>query len=161
MNETSSRHWGRSIVAVLAGIFVGALLSLGTDVALHTAGIYPPWGERMSDGLFGLATAYRLVFNVVGCYVIARLAPSRPMAHAMAGGAIGLVLSIVGAVATWNKDMGPHWYAVLLAASALPCAWIGGKLWLRSLRQHSAVIRAFNSTVGAQSDHRVEAAEGE
>jgi peptidoglycan/LPS O-acetylase OafA/YrhL len=97
-------------------------------------GVYPPWGKNMSDGLFALATAYRLVFSVLGCYVIARLAPDRPMAHAMVGGAIGLVLCIAGAVSTWNMDIGPHWYSVLLAVTALPCAWIGGKLW-QPLRQ--------------------------
>lgn len=125
----TSPRWGRSIVAVVAGILVGAALSLGVDVVLHTMGVYPAWGKTMSDGLFGLATAYRLVFSVIGCYVIARLAPSRPMAHALVGGLIGLVISAIGAVATWNKDMGPHWYPVLLALTALPCAWIGGKLW--------------------------------
>ena len=74
----TSPRWGRSIFAVLAGVLVGAALSLGVDEVLHVLKIYPPWGERMSDGLFVLATAYRLVFSVLGCYVIARLAPSRP-----------------------------------------------------------------------------------
>jgi hypothetical protein len=131
-----SRRWGRSVIAVVVGIVVGAALSLGVDEILHLAGVYPPWGRRMSDGLFALATAYRLVFSVLGCYVIARLAPDRPMAHAMVGGAIGLVLCIAGAVSTWNMDIGPHWYSVLLAVTALPCAWIGGRLW-QSLPQTS------------------------
>jgi hypothetical protein len=130
MSETGmSRRWGRSIVAVLVGIVVGAALSLGVDEVLHVTGVYPPWGRPMSDGLFALATAYRLVFSVLGCYVIARLAPDRPMAHAMVGGAIGLVLCIAGAISTWKMDIGPHWYSVLLAVAALPCAWIGGRLW--------------------------------
>ena len=75
MSET--RRWGRSVVAVVAGIFVGAALALGLDEVLHLLKVYPPWGERMSDGLFVLATAYRLVFSVIGSYVTARLAPSR------------------------------------------------------------------------------------
>jgi len=131
----TSPRWGRSIFAVLAGVLVGAALSLGVDEVLHVLKIYPPWGERMSDGLFVLATAYRLVFSVLGCYVIARLAPSRPMAHALVGGAIGLVLSVAGAVATWNMDIGPHWYSVLLAVTALPCAWAGGALWESKARE--------------------------
>ena len=34
----------KSIVAVLAGILVGAVLSVGTDVVLHAARVFPPWG---------------------------------------------------------------------------------------------------------------------
>ena len=129
----ASPNLGRSIIAVIAGIVVGAGLSIVTDEVLHLLKIYPPWNERMSDGLFVLATAYRLVFSVLGSYVIARLAPWRPMKHAMVGGMLGLIVSTIGAVATWNKDLGPHWYSVLLAVTALPCAWVGGALWERKL----------------------------
>ena len=128
------RRTGRSILAVVAGILVGALLSLGTDEILHMTRVYPPWGERMSDPLFGLATAYRVVFSILGSWVIARLAPRRPMLHAMIAGAIGLVVSVAGAAATWNRDLGPHWYNVAVAAMALPCAWIGAKI--RDLQEH-------------------------
>jgi len=128
------RRTGRSILAVVAGILVGALLSLGTDEILHLTRVYPPWGERMSDPLFGLATAYRVVFSILGSWVIARLAPRRPMLHAMIAGAIGLVVSVAGAAATWNRDLGPHWYNVAVAAMALPCAWIGAKI--RDLQEH-------------------------
>jgi hypothetical protein len=51
------------------------------------------------------------------------------MKHAMVGGVLGLLVSTVGAVVTWNKNLGPHWYPVLLAVTALPCAWLGGWLW--------------------------------
>lgn len=57
------------------------------------------------------------------------MAPNRAMLHALVGGAVGLILCIVGAVATWNSDIGPHWYSVLLAVTELPCAWLGGWLW--------------------------------
>jgi len=142
MADSARQRWGRSVVAVLVGIVVGAALSLGVDMVLHATKIYPPWGKSMSDGLFALATAYRLVFSVLGCYVIARMAPNRPMLHALAGGAVGLILCIVGAVATWNSDIGPHWYSVLLAVTALPCAWLGGWLWtsrLKSARPFTAM----------------------
>ncbi|WEX07944.1 hypothetical protein [Chelativorans sp. AA-79] len=78
----------------------------------------------MSDGLYLLALAYRVIFAVLGCYIAARLAPARPMLHAMILGAIGLVLSIVGAVAMWH--MGSQWYPVALVLTALPSAWLGG-----------------------------------
>ena len=88
----------------------------------------------MSNALFLLATVYRTVYAVVGSYVTARLAPDRPMGHALVGGGIGLVLAVVGAVVTWNKDLGPHWYPLALIATALPCAWVGGTLRLMQLR---------------------------
>ena len=128
-DAATPRRTGRSILAVVAGILVGALLSLGTDEILHLTRVYPPWGQRMSDSLFGLATAYRVVFSVLGSWVIACLAPRRPMLHAMIAGAIGLIVSVAGAAATWNRDLGPHWYNVAVAAMALPCAWIGAKIY--------------------------------
>ena len=135
MNETRpARSIGRSIGALLAGFVVVVVLSLGTDLALHAAGIFPPLGQIMSNSLFLLATVYRTVYAVVGSYITARLAPNRPMGHALLGGCIGLVLAIVGAVVTWNKDLGPHWYPLALIVTALPCAWAGGKLRLVQMR---------------------------
>ena len=128
---STARNLPSSIGAVLAGFFAGAILSLGTDFVLHATGIYPPWGQPMSDALFGVATFYRTVFNVLGCYIAARLAPRNPMKHALVIGVIGLVVSTFGAVATWNKgpEFGPHWYPLILVVLCLPCAWLGG--WLR------------------------------
>ena len=129
MSETQPRrNTGQSIVAVLAGILVGVALSLGTDELLHLAGVFPPWGQPTGDSPLILATAYRIVYSIIGSYVVARLAPSRPMAHALAAGIVGFVASIAGAVATWNRDLGPHWYPIAVAAIALPCAWAGCKL---------------------------------
>ena len=130
-----SRRIGRSIGAIFAGFLAGAILSLGTDQVLHLLKIYPPWGQTMSDGLFLLATAYRIAYTIVGGYVAARLAPDRPMKHAMILGAIGLALSIAGAVVTWNRDLGPHWYAIVIAAIAIPCSWLGARLALQPRTQ--------------------------
>jgi hypothetical protein len=125
----------RSIGALFAGFLVVVVLSLGTDLALHAAGVFPPWGEAMSDALFVLATVYRTVYAVLSSYVTARLAPYAPMKHALAGGVVGLVLSTAGAVSTWDKgpEFGPHWYPLALVATALPCAWAGGRLRTRQL----------------------------
>ena len=95
----------RSIGALLAGMLVGIVLTIGTDIVLHVTGVFPPWGQSMVgfDGALLLATAYRTVFGVVGGYIIARLAPNRPMQHALVGGVVGLIVSIVGAAVTWNR----------------------------------------------------------
>ena len=120
----------RRIGAVLAGLLAVIILSIGTDMALHATGVFPALCQPMGNGLFLLATAYRTVYGVAGSYIAARLAPDRPMAHALALGVVGLALSTVGAVATWNRGpaFGPHWYPLALIAIAMPCAWVGGKL---------------------------------
>jgi len=127
----------KSIGAVLAGILVGVALTLGTDEVLHKIGVFPPWGASMVgfDGALLLATVYRTVYGVVASYIIARLAPDRPMGHALVGGAIGLAVSILGTVVTWNKGpaFGPHWYPLALVVLAMPQSWAGGKLRLMQL----------------------------
>jgi hypothetical protein len=66
-----------------------------TDVLMHATGVFPPVGAPpMSDALFRLAFADRVAFAVAGSYLTARLAPDRPMRHALVLGAIGLVLGI-------------------------------------------------------------------
>lgn len=125
-----NRRIGRSISALMAGFAVAIVLSIGTDFVLYKAGLFPPLGEPMSDPLLLLATTYRTLYSVIAGYVIARLAPDRPMQHALIGGVVGLAISAIGAAATWNRGLGPHWYSLALIALAVPPAWLGGKLWL-------------------------------
>lgn len=106
------------------------ILSIGTDILLHKAGIFPALGERMADRLFVWATIYRTIYAIFGSYLTARLAPRRPMKHAIIGACIGMVLGALGAVATWHKDLGPHWYPLALVIEGIPCAWIGAKIRL-------------------------------
>ena len=126
----TDRRIGRSILSLVAGFVLVVILSIGIDLALRAFGIFPALGKPMSDTLFLLATAYRTVIGVAGSYLTARLAPNRPMQHALLGGAIGLVLSIIGAATTWNRgpEFGPHWYPLALVVLAMPTAWVGGKL---------------------------------
>lgn len=102
---------------------------------MHATGVYPPWFHYMPDSLFLLATAYRCVYSILGSYLTARLAPQRPMLHALVLGIIGVALSIVGALSTWNKgpEFGPKWYPITLVVIAVPLAWVGGKLRVRQL----------------------------
>jgi hypothetical protein len=134
--DMNSSGVGRSIAAVVAGIMVSVLLELGTDVVLHAVGVFPPWGQPVSDGPLALAIGYRAVFGVVGSYVAARLAPNGPMLHAMVVGVLGFVAGVAGAIGTWNRgaEFGPHWYPVALILIALPCAWLGGKIREMQLR---------------------------
>lgn len=126
----------KSIGAVLAGAIVGIALSLATDAAMHALHIFPPLGTPMTDSrLLALATLYRTLYGVIGAYVTAWLAPSRPMLHAFILGILGEVASIAGVVATWNDTdkYGPHWYPIALVVLALPPALFGA--WLYERRQ--------------------------
>ena len=125
------RRPGRSTLAVLAGLVAIFVLSLGADQVFHSLGIYPPWGVEMKENsLFVLALSYRVVFQVFGCYLTARLAPHSPLRHAIILGIVGFALSTVGAVLSISAgNMGPNWYPIALVISSLPCAWLGGVLY--------------------------------
>jgi hypothetical protein len=116
----------RSITSVLAGLVAVVVLSVGSDLALQAAGVFPPFSQPklFTAPLLGLATVYRSLYGVAGGYLAARLAPDRPMGHALALGAVGLAVSITGAVAMWG--VGPAWYPLALVVLAVPCAWAGG-----------------------------------
>ncbi len=136
MRGTRAHPRLRSAGAVLAGMAAVVVLSLATDVVLHATGIYPPWFQPMGDPLWVLATAYRFVYGALGGYLAARLAPDRPMPHALALGIVGFALSVVGVATTWNKgpEYGPTWYPLGLVVTAIPCAWLGGRLYVRRAR---------------------------
>jgi hypothetical protein len=127
------RRVGRGAVALLGGFLTVAVLSIGVDVVMHATGIFAPPGEPMAGALWLLALAYRSLFGVAGGYVTARLAPDRPMVHALVLGAIGLIPSTLGAIATWDAGpgYGPRWFPLGIVASSLPCAWLGGWLYAR------------------------------
>jgi len=137
VKPAASRQIGRSLLALLAGFVVAIVLSLGTDLALHAVGLTPSLGQPMSDGWLLVATIYRTIYGVIASYVVARLAPNRPMLHALIAGFLGLVVSAAGAIATWNSGLGPHWYPLALVVFSVPPAWVGGKLREMQLRSQN------------------------
>jgi hypothetical protein len=118
----------RSIWAVVAGVLVIVVVTTLVDMVLHGARVYPPTGEPLDDTLALLATSYRVVIGVGGGWLTARLAPDKPMKHALILGYVGVVLGLVGVVATWNLGLGPRWYPILLVVLAVPQCWLGGKI---------------------------------
>jgi hypothetical protein len=132
ISPASPPRIARRIAAVVAGLVAIFAITTATDVALHASGIFPGWDQRMSDPLFALATAYRVGYGVLGSYITGRLAPDRPMRHALVLGVIGVVLSIAGAIAL--GDRGPAWYSLAVIAMSMPCAWVGGFYARRATR---------------------------
>ncbi len=131
-NKPRGRLLARRILSVLAGFLVIVILSVATDSVLEYNGVLPPPDKGLFDtGLLLLALTYRCIYSVIGCYVTARLAPDRPLAHALALGLLGVVVSAAGTIAA--QGLGPAWYGIALAVLALPLAWLGGRLFeLRS-----------------------------
>jgi hypothetical protein len=127
-----SRRWLRGTGAILAGFVTVFALSSATDAVLHLAGYYPNDGTPGSDLQLAVALAYRTAITVLGGWVTARLAPSNATRHAIILGAIGTLAGIVGVVAAWS--IGHHWYAISLAALALPSVALGGWLFTRTKR---------------------------
>jgi hypothetical protein len=124
-------RWFPSVKAVFAGLLLNVILSSATDLLLVAIGLFPPLSEfgrpeSFSDSLLALALLYRTIYGVLGCYVTAKLAPSRPMTHALVLGSMGFVIGVAGAVATWGTWT--SWYSVAIIAVTLPSAWLGGRL---------------------------------
>lgn len=116
----------RSVGALGAGLAVTVLLSVATDMAMPALGVFGANGVPRDNGGFIVATLYRLVYSIDGCWIAARLAPAQPMRHALALGVLGMVLATIGLIV--GGGHGPLWYPVALVVTALPCAWLGGRL---------------------------------
>ncbi len=82
--KPAATSWRRSALAVLAGLLANVALSSATDLLLVAVGVFPPLSEfgrpeSFTDSMLLLALLYRTVYGVLGCYLTARLAPTRAM----------------------------------------------------------------------------------
>jgi hypothetical protein len=123
----------RSIFAVVAGFVVVFFLSFGGDEILRALlpGAFDDSGRVESTLVLLLIILYVGTFAVAGCYLTARLAPSRPMRHALILGVLGLVFNIAGTITFW--EVAPAWYHIVSLGLVLPFAWLGGALREREL----------------------------
>jgi len=130
----------KSIGAILAGFIAVAALSIITDIVLESVKFFPPQNkpELYTGGLLLIAFIYRSIYTIAGGYVAAALAPAKPMRHAVILGTLGMVMGTLGAVANWEKTAGSGaWYPIALVVAAIPCTWLGGKLFeIRKNKKH-------------------------
>lgn len=137
-----ANNFAKSIGAVAAGMVFIVVTHTATDALLEANGILPKGNLHVGAGLILLVLGYRAVFSVAGCYLTARLAPQRPLKHSLILGAIGLVMSTLGAIANEKLNLGPSWYTWTLVAISLPLAWLGGRLYqLQYAKRTSAATR--------------------
>ena len=120
----------KGIWAVVAGVLFTIVVTTLVDILLHLVHVFPPMGQPLDDRLSAIALSYRIPITIAGAYLTAKLAPARPMKHAMILGVVGTALGGLGVVATMGKDLGPAWYPVSLAVLAIPLCWIGGRLYV-------------------------------
>jgi hypothetical protein len=130
----------RSIVAIVVGFLLIGALATGTETLVRDAvpTAFDAAGRTDSVALLLFTIVYVGVYAVAGCYLAARLAPDRPMRHAMILGVLGLAFNVVGTSATW--DTAPVWYHAVALALVLPFAWLGG--WIRERQLDGRAPRA-------------------
>jgi hypothetical protein len=122
----------KSIGAVVVGFLAVGILHTVTDLILEKVGIFPSPDQpaALETKYLAIAAVYRNTYNVFGGWITARLAPNRPVGHAIFLGALGSVANIIGGIVMWK--IGAHWYPFVLAVLALPSCWLGGILAKRA-----------------------------
>ncbi len=128
----------KSIGAVLAGFIFIVVASYVVDTVLETTGIFTPPTEGFhTTWMVITATIYRTIISIAGWVLAASLAPSRPMLHALILGFIGLAAGTAAAIVVIPMNLAPIWFPIILAAGAVPCAWVGGMLAERRTQNFS------------------------
>lgn len=114
-------------MAVIVGFAALVILSTITDSVLEKAVVMKtqPFVEN-PVWVIAIVILYRTIFNTLGCYLTARIAPNKPAKHAMVLGVVCVVLTIGGLIVMW--DIPPRWYPISLMVLTLPAAWLGGKM---------------------------------
>ncbi len=128
----------KSIWAIIAGILVGALLSHITDFALEAAGVLPKTNLYVAAWLVWIVIIYRSIFNALGFFITAKLAPHHPAKHVLVLAIIGTLGSVGAAIGTANLNLGPQWYPWALAVLVPFMAWAGWKFYESHSKQKSS-----------------------
>jgi heme A synthase len=127
----------QSIGAVLAGYIVSAVLT-GLAIAVLGA-LFPISYQPENVGWVVFNVIYGCAFAVVGGYVVAWLAPSRPMVHAAVLGLLMAAFAVLTAVAVATTPPSPEyanqpgWYYPVLAITVLPSIVLGAWLYTRRM----------------------------
>lgn len=129
---------GQSIIAVVVGFVLTAVLNLATNAALAAAGVIPSAGPTTDTATLVLVCAYVAAYGILGCYVTARLAPQRPLFHALVLGGVALAMSIPVMIGAWNDT--PAWFNVFNLLAIMPYAYVGGKVRERQLAGGTASL---------------------
>lgn len=127
-------HFLRSILAVLAGLAA----SVVTVIVLTFAAVFVFFGGDMTADptppYLGVNIAYSLGAAMLGGWLAARLAPSRPFWHAGSLAVLLFLLSFGGTGAEAEASSAvPAWYGTVLAIIGPTGVVLGGWLRVRTL----------------------------
>ena len=125
----------KSIGALIAGYLLSALLTGVTIWVLGT--LFPESYQPENAGWVVFNVVYGCVFAVIGGYVTARLAPSKPFRHALI---LGILMALFAAFTGYMTSVAPPspeyalqpgWYYPVLAITVLPSILLGAWLFTR------------------------------
>jgi hypothetical protein len=120
----------RSAAAVLVGYLVLAVSVAVKFLLIQTflPEILPASGDEVfpHTGWLLVLLGSDIALMIAGGYVTARLARRAPIAHALALGAVIVVLGLTWMFVFWGWL--PLWYQVVLVSIAVPAAATGGSL---------------------------------
>lgn len=126
----------KSIGAVLAAFIAVGVVTTATDY------VFEPFLGIASVSIslvFAWMVIYRFIYDTLGCYLVARLAPNHPIRHVWIVGILGLVIGLTGTILlVGNPAAGPLWYGIVVALSSLLSAWLGARLYLKDPRNRVA-----------------------
>lgn len=121
----------RSILAVLAGNIIWAILFLGSNAIL--ARLLP--AQIKADKIESvpallLLLALSLIFSIIAGYITARIAKRKEITHTLVLGVLQLAMGIAAQMA--NYDAVPLWYHIVFLLLLIPGNLFGG--WLIAKR---------------------------
>lgn len=124
-----SRNIFKSIGVIILAFVVNALLTVLTDFLLERIGVLP----NPEKGLFEtwailLCLFYRAVYGVLAGFIIARLAPDKPMLQALILGVVGVAVTLLSVSNPEFAQKSKLWFGYALAAITIPCLWLGVKI---------------------------------
>jgi hypothetical protein len=126
----------RSIGAVAAGCLAMMVLALSASqlvrqsVPQHIISGGDPEAPETLVLLFLLAAAGAAV--MAGSFLAGRVAPRRPMLHALVVGGIAYMVSLAVTAILWTEA--PRWFHMAAVLLQVPAAWLGGLLLARRHR---------------------------
>jgi peptidoglycan/LPS O-acetylase OafA/YrhL len=110
---------GRTILAILAGYAVNAVLVAATEQLL------PRLISERHYFVVDLIT--QCLYEVVAGYLCSYIAkPSERRIAVVALVVLGLLVGTVSLITSWKAE--PHWYGIALLSVWAPCVWIGTDL---------------------------------
>ena len=132
----------RSVLAVVAGFCVIGALAFGTGKIFQSMSPaqFDASGIPTTTVMMIVQLLYVGVIATFGCWLAGRLAPSRPMAHALAVGVLGLALNIPSAIML--RDTHPMWYIATGVLTTVLWAWLGGRLAERTTARRDVMDAA-------------------